>query len=56
MTTVGNVVQARDCRTDAVRGLSLQIIDEMNLIIPSVLVSIDDLDIDAPSNDLVLNK
>jgi hypothetical protein len=56
MTTVGNVLKARGCSTGAVRGLSLQIIDEMNLIIPSVLVSIDDLDIDAPSNDLVLNK
>lgn len=55
MNTVGKVVKDKGCSTGAVRGLSLQIIDEMNLIIPSVLVSIDDLDIDAPSNDSALN-
>jgi hypothetical protein len=49
MPTVGEVVQAKGCNTGAVRGLSLQIIDEMNLLIPNVLVSIEDLDIDAPN-------
>ena len=55
MNTVGKVVKDKGCSSGAVRGLSLQIIDEMNLIIPSVLVSIDDLDIDTRSDDLVLN-
>jgi hypothetical protein len=54
MATVGNVVKARGCDTGVIRGLSLQIIDEMNLLIPNVLVSIDDLDITS-GNDAALN-
>jgi hypothetical protein len=48
MTTVGEVVRTHangTCSTAAVKGLSLQIIDEMNLLIPNVLVSFDDLDV-----------
>lgn len=48
MPTVGEMVKTRSngtCSTGTVRGLSLQIIDEMNLLIPNVLVSIDDLDV-----------
>jgi len=54
MATVGNVFKARGCNTGVIRGLSLQIIDEMNLLIPNVLVSIDDLDITS-GNDAALN-
>ena len=45
MATVSEVIRARGCSTAPVKGLSEQIIDEINLIIPNVLVSIDDLDI-----------
>ncbi len=45
MTTVGNVIKARGCSTAPVRGLSQQIIDEMNLLIPNVLVSAEDLNV-----------
>jgi hypothetical protein len=47
MPTVKDVIK-RDrptCSTSAIRGLSLQIIDEINLLIPGILVPIDDLDI-----------
>ena len=55
MATVRNIVIARGCSTSVVRGLSLQIIDEMNLLIPNVLVSIDDLNITHDDNDAALN-
>jgi len=48
MPTVGNIVKSRAdgrCSTADVKGLSLQIIDEMNLLIPNILVSFDDLDV-----------
>lgn len=48
MATVGNMVSNHSngtCSTGTVRGLSLQIIDQMNLLIPNVLVSFDDLDV-----------
>lgn len=48
MATVGDMVRTHSngtCSTAPVKGLSLQIIDEMNLLIPNVLVSIDDLDV-----------
>jgi Putative peptidoglycan binding domain/D-alanyl-D-alanine carboxypeptidase len=48
MATVKEIIktQLMTCSTADVKGLSLQIIDEMNLLIPGgVLVSIDDLDI-----------
>ncbi|MBE9076806.1 peptidoglycan-binding protein [Romeria aff. gracilis LEGE 07310] len=38
------------CGTSTVRGLSLQIIDEMNLLIPSVLVNIEDLNVKLESS------
>jgi hypothetical protein len=44
MATVSEIIRARGCSTAPVKGLSEQIIDEINLIIPNVLVSIDDLD------------
>ena len=48
MATVGNVIKTHadgTCSTDRVKNLSLQVIDEMNLLIPNVLVSFDDLDV-----------
>lgn len=48
MPTVGNIVKSRadgTCSTSGVKGLSLQIVDEMNLLIPNVLVSFDDLNV-----------
>lgn len=48
MATVGDMVRTHSngtCSTGTVRELSLQVIDEMNLLIPNVLVSIDDLDV-----------
>lgn len=48
MATVGEIIKSRangGCSTAFVKGLSLQIIDEMNLLIPNVLVSFDDLDV-----------
>jgi D-alanyl-D-alanine carboxypeptidase len=56
MATVGDIIRSRadgSCSTASVRGLSLQIIDEMNLLIPNVLVNIDDLNISA--NDATVN-
>jgi hypothetical protein len=56
MPSVKNVIQeARgSCSTELVRGLSLQVIDEMNLLIPGgVLAPIDDLDISG--NDATVN-
>ncbi len=48
MTTVGNIIKTKadgTCDTALVKNLSLQVIDEMNLLIPNVLVSFDDLDV-----------
>lgn len=46
MATVKDVIKSFSCSTGGVKGLSLQVIDEMNLLIPGgVLVSIDDLDV-----------
>jgi len=53
MKTVGDLIEAQGCSTAPVRGLSLQIIDEMNLLIPSTLVTIDDLNVSG--NDEAVN-
>jgi len=48
MPTVGEIIRSRadgTCSTASVKGLSLQVIDEMNLLIPNILVSFDDLDV-----------
>jgi hypothetical protein len=48
MATVGNIIKTKadgTCSTASVKNLSLQVIDEMNLLIPNVLVSFDDLDV-----------
>ena len=48
MATVGNIIKTKAdgaCSTASVKNLSLQVIDEMNLLIPNVLVSFDDLDV-----------
>jgi hypothetical protein len=48
MATVANIIKTYangTCSTAAVKKLSLQVIDEMNLLIPNVLVSFDDLDV-----------
>ncbi|WP_434688292.1 peptidoglycan-binding protein [Pseudanabaena minima] len=46
MATVKDVIRSFSCNTGRVKGLSLQVIDEMNLLIPGgVLVNIDDLDV-----------
>lgn len=48
MATVGNIIKTYadgTCSTALVKNLSLQVIDEMNLLIPNVLVSFDDLDV-----------
>ncbi|WP_310429218.1 peptidoglycan-binding protein [Chamaesiphon sp. VAR_48_metabat_135_sub] len=50
MSTVGEIITSSangNCSTASVRKLSLQIIAEMNIIIPNVLVSFDDLNIDS---------
>lgn len=49
MATVEDVINGQACGTAAVRGLSLQIIAEMNLLVPNVLVSIEGLNIKATS-------
>lgn len=56
MSTVQEVIDSQGnstCGTAAVRGLSLQIIAEMNLLIPNVLVNFDDLNVgaDGPANN-----
>lgn len=53
METVEDVINRKACGTAAVRGLSLQIIAEMNLLVPNVLVSIEGLNIKA--TDLAVN-
>jgi hypothetical protein len=54
MATVKDVIKSFSCSTGSVKGLSLQVIDEMNLLIPGgVLVSIDDLDVSG--NDATVN-
>lgn len=48
MATVGEIIRTHAsgaCSTEPVKNLSLQVIDEMNLLIPNVLVSFDDLDV-----------
>jgi peptidoglycan hydrolase-like protein with peptidoglycan-binding domain len=48
MATVVNIIETHangTCSTRDVKNLSLQVIDEMNLMIPNVLVSFDDLDV-----------
>ena len=48
MATVGNIIKTKadgTCSTASVKNLSLQVIDEMNLLIPNVLVNFDDLDV-----------
>jgi N-acetylmuramoyl-L-alanine amidase len=53
MPTVKEVIINRSngsCSTSIVRNLSLQIIAEMNLLIPNVLVNFDDLNISAASS------
>jgi Putative peptidoglycan binding domain/D-alanyl-D-alanine carboxypeptidase len=48
MATVGNIIKNHaegTCSTASVKNLSLQVIDEMNLLIPNVLVSFDDLEV-----------
>lgn len=52
MTTVSEIIANSDngnCSTASVRKLSLQIIAEMNIMIPNVLVSFDDLNIESGS-------
>jgi hypothetical protein len=48
MTTVKEII-ATECGTNAVRKLSLQIIAEMNIAIPGILVSFDDLNVSSDS-------
>jgi Putative peptidoglycan binding domain/D-alanyl-D-alanine carboxypeptidase len=48
MTTVSKII-ATECGTNTVRKLSLQIITEMNIMIPGILVSCDDLNISSTS-------
>jgi Putative peptidoglycan binding domain/D-alanyl-D-alanine carboxypeptidase len=50
MSTVLQVINGNTCGTDQVRRLSLQIIAEMNVLIPNVLVSFEDLNIDPESS------
>lgn len=53
MVTLQEVIDSRSngsCSTVSVQGLSLQIIAEMNLLIPNVLVSFADLNITASSS------
>ena len=48
MATVGNIIKTHangTCSTALVKNLSLQVIDEMNLLISNLLVSFDDLDV-----------
>lgn len=48
MQTISDIIQSRNCSTAKARGLSLQIIDQMNLLIPGgVLADIDDLNVAA---------
>jgi Putative peptidoglycan binding domain/D-alanyl-D-alanine carboxypeptidase len=49
MTKVSEIIDTQ-CGTVSVRKLSLQIIAEMNVMIPSVLVSLDDLNVSADTN------
>ncbi|MDB9316175.1 MULTISPECIES: peptidoglycan-binding protein [Cyanophyceae] len=49
MPTVKQVIANQSCSTTTVRGLSLQIIAEMNLLIPNVLVNFEDLNIHSNS-------
>lgn len=44
MTTVADTFNA--CDTGLIRGLNLQIIDELNLLVPNALVSFEDLSVD----------
>jgi hypothetical protein len=49
MKTVAEIIAGNDCGTAQVRKLSLQIIAEMNVMIPNVLVSFEGLNIDPQS-------
>lgn len=49
MPTVKDIINDRGCSTVPVRGLSLQIIAEMNLLVPNVLVTLEDLNLEATS-------
>ncbi|MGB8698252.1 MAG: peptidoglycan-binding protein [Thermosynechococcaceae cyanobacterium] len=50
MSKVKDVISA--CDTGLIRGLNLQIIDELNLIVPNALVSFDDLFVDVSGNQI----
>ncbi len=50
MATVSGVING--CDTGLVRGLSLQIIDELNLLVPNALVNISDLFVDVQGNQI----
>ena len=53
MSTLKEVIDSQSngsCSTAIITGLDLQIIAEMNLLIPNVLVSIEDLDVSASSS------
>jgi hypothetical protein len=55
MTTVDQLIRSsanNSCSTSTVRGLSLQITDEMNLLIPNVLVNITDLLVNPTSSSV----
>lgn len=52
MPTVKDIIDAAGCSTAPVRGLSLQIIAEMNLLVPNVLVTLEDLNVEA---DIAVN-
>jgi hypothetical protein len=55
MATVNQLIRSganNSCSTSTLRGLSLQIIDEMNLLVPSVLVNITDLHVTPTSNSV----
>ncbi|HEY9695952.1 MAG TPA: peptidoglycan-binding protein [Trichocoleus sp.] len=52
MPTLKEVINSQSngsCSTEVAKGLSLQIIAEMNLLLPNVMVSIEDLDVSAAS-------
>lgn len=54
MPTVKQVIDAEKCSTIPVLGLSYQIIAEMNLLVPNVLVNCEDLNIKANSPAAIL--
>jgi peptidoglycan hydrolase-like protein with peptidoglycan-binding domain len=53
MSTLKEVIDSQSngsCSTATLEGLNIQIIAEMNLLVPNVLVSIEDLDVSASSS------